>query len=186
MTILYIECNTEFSADMLLGAMLDMGASVYYIQNMLKDAGFEAEIMHDTVLRSGMDTEYAYTKCETTPQSPKIPDDVQDVFLKELCIKDASAEEICAVAAACYGVKCFSPDYIMCSRVLGTSDIQKEFLECIVNEEGAAPDGDMICVGYGAGENDVLRAALYSGGSDIEFAQLERYVANKQEEKCGQ
>ncbi len=174
MTILYIDCNTEFSADMLLGAMLDMGASVYYIQNMLKDAGFEAKIMHDTVLRSGMDAEYAYTKCKTTPKNPKIPDDVQDVFVKELCLKDASAEEVCAVAAACCGVKCFSPDYIICSRFLGTSDIQKEFLECIVNEEGTAPCGNMICVGYGAGENDILRVVLYQNNEYLSMGECEQ------------
>ena len=31
----------------------------------------------------------------------------------------------------------------------------------------------MICVGYGAGESDILRVVLYSTQSDVEFAQLE-------------
>ena len=174
MKILYIECNTEFSVDMLLGAMTDMGASVYYIQNMLKDAGFDAQVMHGSVRRCGMEAQYAYCKCENAPQIIQIPDDIKDIFVKDFCIDCACADEICAVAAACYGVKCFSPDYIMCSKVLGTSHIQKQFLRSIANEEGAAPDGDMICVGYGAGENDVLRVVLYQNNEDLSMGEYEQ------------
>ena len=173
MKILYIECNTEFTADMLLGAMIDMGASVYYIQNMLKDAGFDAQIMHDCVKRNGMEAEYAYCKFENEVQNLQIPDDIKDIFVKNFDITCVSLEEFCSILAACYGVKCFSPDYIVCSEFIGDSNIQKNFLKSICNEAGTPPEGNMICVGYGAGESDILRVVLYSTQSDVEFAQLE-------------
>ncbi len=176
MKILYIDCNSEFSADMLLGAMLDMGASKCYIQNMLKDAGFDAQVVNDSVRRHGMEAQYAYCKCESALQSIQIPNNIKDVFVKDFGKNCDCIEELCGVVAACYGVKCFLPDYIMCSKVTGTSDIQKEFLRCIVNEEGCAPSGNIICAGYGAGENDVLRAVLYLSESDLEFAEQNNAV----------
>lgn len=170
MNILYIESDTSFSSGMLLGAMIDMGASVYYIENKLIEAGFDANIIHDTVKRQGMEAEYAYCKCENPPQNISFS---HNIFIKKFCQDGKSNQEICDVAAACYAVESFSPDYIICSNISGDTETDKEFLSCISNEAGAVPDGYMMCVGYGAGDEDVLRVVLYSDGNDIDLAELE-------------
>ena len=148
MIILYIDCSGGFSQEMLLGALVDMGASPGYIQLCLQDGGIDAEILHSSVIRDGMEGTLAY------------------------CSGDKGTLE--AVFAA---IESFSPEFIICGNMPDSiSDEARELMERIANEYGAPPDGFIMCDGYGADFEDrysgLLRCVLYNCGEPVDMLEL--------------
>ncbi len=155
MTILYIDCTEGFSAEMLLGALIDMGASPSYISLILKDEGQDGEILHSRVVRDGMEGTLAYC----TPEEG-------------------------TVSALFAAVDSFSPEYIVCGNMPEVGEDTKKLMDMIANEYGLPPQGYIMCDGYGAASEDegkgLLRCVLYNcGDMDGEFAKetdLRMYV----------
>lgn len=173
MNILHIDNINSFNAEMLLGAMIDMGASVIYIQNSLKEMGFDAQIYHDTVKRNGMDAEYAYLKVKSIPQKITVPAEIAQMLVKPFDFADKGNEEICTFFAVMYAINTFSPDYVTYNSDIEKDGFDKQLLNCISNEQSVHAD-DIICVGYGAGDDDILRVILYKSGNDLILNELYR------------
>ncbi len=168
MITLFIDCNKEFSAQMLLGALIDMGLSPDMMDFLLMCDKLHLNVLRSNVVVNG--TEAVYACCKKKDGIKKnyaIPQTIKDLFIKEFNEADKSPEcidTICAAGLAIYG---FCPDYIMCSNLMGATAADREFLSCIINEEGNPPfDEPIISVGYGAGEKDVLRVVLYGNNDD--------------------
>ena len=139
MTVLYLDCAEGFSAEMLLGSIIDMGASPSYISMCLEDEGAEAEILHSRVVRDGMDATFAY------------------------CTPDE-----CTISAVFAAVESFSPEYIICGNMSEMNEEDRNLMDKIANEYGNPPDGYIMCDGYGAAPEDehkgLLRCVLYNCG----------------------
>ena len=172
MNILHIDNINSFSADMLLGAMIDMGASVIYIQNSLEEMGFDAHIYHDTVKRNGMEAEYSYLKVKSIPKKITVPQEIAQMLVKSFDFTDKTNEEICTFFAVMYAINSFSPEYITYNNDILKEKFDKELLNCISNEQTSCADGDIICVGYGAGDDDILRVILYKSGNNLLLNEL--------------
>ena len=193
MKVLYIDCFGGFTTSMLLGALIDMGASASFAEQELANMGMGVEIYSDRVQRSGMDAVYAYAKCV----GRQIECDFASKYENRLCSMCESlgetfgdSENVCLWAAALCGIDAFGADKIICSPLtegsgidkstsapvpdskgmelikkygipLRGADIQKELLshEGIVfvgenaDEFGVLPLGNILCIGYGAGED---------------------------------
>lgn len=155
MTVLYIDCAEGFSVEMLLGSLIDMGASPGYISLCLNDEGIDGEILHSRVIRNGMEGTLAY------------------------CTLDRGT--VSAVFAA---IESFSPEYIICGNMPEAGENEKKLMDNIANEYGTPPDGYIMCDGYGAApeeeEKGLLRCVLYNCGEPIaEYAKeidLRMYV----------
>lgn len=152
MTILYIDCAEGFSAEMLLGSLIDMGASPSYISLRLQDEGLDGEILHSRVLRNGMEGTLAY--CTPTKGT------------------------VSAVFAA---IESFSPEYIVCGNKSCISEEDKKLMDNIANEYGNPPDGYIMCDGYGAAPDEedkgLLRCVLYNCGEpSSESSSLVEYA----------
>lgn len=156
MTVLYIDCAEGFSVEMLLGSLIDMGASPGYISLRMKDEGTDGEVLHSAVVRNGMEGTLAYCSPEEGT--------VSSVFA---------------------AIESFSPEYIICGNMPVTSDDDKKLMDMIANEYGNAPDGYIMCDGYGAAPEDeegkgLLRCVLYNCGEPTaEYAKeidLRMYV----------
>ena len=172
MNILHIDNFKSFDENMLLGAMIDMGASPFYIENQLLDMGIDAKIYHDTVKRDGMEAEYAYVKINNMPSDIEIPDDIRHFILNPIDIKGKTNEQICTFFFFLYAINTFAPDFITCDNYEVENVFEKQILNCISNDKGGSYMGDIICVGYGAGDNDILRVVLLKSGNEINFSQL--------------
>lgn len=141
MITLYIDCADGFLPEMLLGALVDMGASVGFIEQQLEALNCGTDILHSGVKRHGMEATFAY--CAN-------PDSLQSAVF-------------CAV-------ECFAPDYIICGNMPdGCGDESRQFMDKIANEYGTAPRGYVMCDGYGAApeeltEYGLLRVVLYNCG----------------------
>lgn len=141
MTVLYIDCTEAIAPQMLLGALIDMGASVGYVEQCMADAGCQGQILHSPVSRQGMEATFAYC---TEPSS--------------LC--DAVA----------FATECFLPDKIVCGNLSETIDFDWiDFLNKLSPEISDAPDGYVMCDGYGAApvelsDSAVMRVVLYNCG----------------------
>ena len=148
MIALYIDCSAGFSPEMLLGALIDMGSSPGYIQLCLQDGGIDAELLHSSVLRDGIEGTLAY------------------------CSGDIGTVE--AVFAA---IESFAPGYIVCGNMPDdTSDEARELMDKIANDYGAPPEGFVMCDGYGADFEDrhsgLLRCVLYNCGEPDGMMEL--------------
>lgn len=176
MITLYIECNKEFSVQMLLGALIDMGVSCDTLELLLKNENIDSEIFCSTVVVNG--TEATYACCATKDDVNKIgafPKQVNDLFLKKFNTDGKDDKFINLVCAAGMAIYDFLPDYIICSNIMGISCADIEFLRCITNEEGNPPyDQQVLSVGYGAGQKDVLRVVLY-GSQQPEALKTEAF-----------
>lgn len=172
MNILHIDNINSFGINMLLGAMIDMGASVFYIENQLHDMGIDAKIYHDTVKRQGMEAEYAYVKVKSMADNVKIPSDISRLLINPIDVKEKTSEQVCTLFAGLFAINTFAPDVITCNNFDVDNQFDKYVLNCISNDKNCFDDGEIICVGYGAGDNDILRVVLYKSGSEIIFTQF--------------
>jgi uncharacterized protein (DUF111 family) len=172
MNILHIDNFKSFDTNMLLGAMIDMGASPFYIENQLGDMGIDAKIYHDTVKRDGMEAEYAYVKINKMPSDVKIPDDIKNFILNPIDMNDKTDEEICTFFAGLFAIDTFAPDFITCKNYDEEKEFERQILKCISNDQSDSYNGDVICVGYGAGDNDILTVVLCKSGNEVIFTQL--------------
>lgn len=190
MKVLYIDCFGGFDTNMLLGALLDMGASAVYTEQMLRDMGFEADILSEKTVRKDIEAVYAYTKCI---QKEDIEDFKYKTLLTNMCDalgeQYSESENICTWAAVLSCMECFGVEKIICSPLsdgsgadasgypipspqvlkyaknyhipIRTTDVQREIIssEGIVfigenaDDFGMLPVGNIMCIGYGAGEN---------------------------------
>ena len=126
MKLLYIDCFSGFTTEMLFGALIDMGAPKGYIEEELKKSGFEAEIISDTVKRGDMDCVYAYVKChlkecgdkkETFKNLLKLQC-MEEEFLKANNFRSSVEPEILCMWLAClYAIESFQIDAVICSDV---------------------------------------------------------------------
>lgn len=187
MKVLYIDCFGGFDTNMLLGALIDMGASPIYTEQQLINEGIEADIVSDRVNKSGIDAVFAYTRCIRT-------ENAGDTRLKNMCeaLGESNNENICLWAAALCCMECFGVEKIICSPVadgsgtdsvtglpvpgvevlellkkyripVKTVDAARElitsegavFLGENADEFGMLPVGNILCIGYGAGEENV-------------------------------
>lgn len=195
MKVLYIDCFAGFTSSMLLGALIDMGASAGFAVSELRNIGIEADIISDRISRSGMEAVFAYAKCI----SREIDSDFtskHEILLRNMCdsagVDYATNENVCQWAAVLSCIDCFGADKIICSPLtdgsgidqktncpvpstevltllkrynipVGTIDVKKEliskegavFLGEAIDEFGFLPLGNILCVGYGAGEDDI-------------------------------
>lgn len=178
---------------MLLGALVDMGASAVYTEQELSCMGMDADIICDRVKRSGMEAVFAYAKCRSceTESNMKYKSKLENMC-EALGEDYASSENICQWAAVLSCIDCFGADKIICSPITDGSgidcvtgkpvpeaatielikkyripirniDVQKElisaegtvFLGENADEFGMLPVGNILCIGYGAGEENV-------------------------------
>ena len=170
MKTLYIECNREFSPEMLVGAIIDMGAPAGFIELQLKNCGIDAQIEHGTVKISG--TEAVFAKCDVTDTEncPRVlPRQIEDYLLKTVLPENPSPQQIACVCAACFALIFCDADYIVANRTTGFGE-NDFFIKAVANEEGNPPaDAPVIDVGYGAGKSDVLRAVLYGTEEQLSY-----------------
>ena len=126
MKLLYIDCFSGFTTEMLFGALIDMGAPKGYIEEELKKSGFEAEIIADTVKRGDMDCVSAYVKCHSKEYGDK-KENFKN-FLKLQCMEEeflkannfigsVDTEILCMWLACLYAIESFQIDAVICSDV---------------------------------------------------------------------
>lgn len=186
MKVLYIDCFGGFDTNMLLGALIDMGASPIYTEQELISKGIEADIVSDRVRRSGIDAVFAYTRCVRNENS-------EDKKIKNMCdaLGECDNDNICLWSAVLCCIECFGVEKIICSPIadgsginhsgmpvpsvdvmellkkyhipIKTVDVGRELVSCEgavflgenVDEFGMLPVGNIMCIGYGAGEENV-------------------------------
>ena len=169
MNTLFIENDLNFTAEMLLGAMIDMGASVSYIENKLESSGIDAKIYHDTVIRNGMEAEFAYVKCGKECENIIIDDEIKSISSGTFDFNNKTTEQTALILAVLYAVICFLPDCIVCRGDYGKQALDRQIIKNLSNEQSDFVSGEVVCVGYGAGEEDILRCVIYSDGNGIEL-----------------
>lgn len=191
MKVLYIDCFGGFDTGMLLGALIDMGASSVYTEQELALSGIEADILSDKVSRGGIEAVFAYTRCMRIENTQ---DSKYALRLENMCeaLGERSNESICLWAAVMSCIECFGAEKIICSPVTDGSGIDEKngrlipdveimeylkkykipvktvdaprelisregvvFLGENVDEFGVLPVGSIMCIGYGAGEENV-------------------------------
>ena len=102
----------------------------------------------------------------------KIPDDIKNFILNPVDVKDKSEEQICTFFAGLYAINTFAPDFITCKNYDEEKEFERQILKCISNDQSDSYNGDVICVGYGAGDNDILTVVLCKSGNEVIFTQL--------------
>jgi len=182
MRILYIDCFFGFDASMLLGALIDAGASPEGIKNDLDTSleNFKLNVTQTT--RHFIECKKAYVSgngCKTE-------------FVKEINSKYPLSQgtDTASMEAVLSAIEMLNIEYIMCSdigikdgtdgevlKIFESSGIETlpaedsspvinisdaVFLKSIVNECGPKPQMDIIAIGYGAGGEDEEKAHLVS------------------------
>lgn len=145
MKTLYIDCFAGFTTEMLLGALIDMGASADYICAELKEKGIEAVIEHSAQKRGGMDC------CLARVTSTADDETARRVLGKNLApvcalYPQADAAQLCAWAAAMIAAESFGVCSIACSVLSDGHGIDTEsgvpvpspFVMTMLEKSGAA------------------------------------------------
>lgn len=195
MKVLYIDCFAGFTSSMLLGALIDMGASAGFAVSELANTGIEADIISDRISRCGMEAVFAYAKCISREVNSDFSS-AHEMLLRTMCDSIGeefeNSENVCGWAAVLSCIDCFGADKILCSPLtdgsgidqktndpvpdadvlsllkkynipVRTADVRKEliskegavFLGETIDEFGLLPLGNILCVGYGAGEDNI-------------------------------
>lgn len=215
MKVLYIDCFGGFTSSMLLGALIDMGASANFACVELKHMGIEADIISDRINRCGMEAVFAYAKClcRESDICTRYEALIQ-AMCEELGEDFTQSENVCTWAAVLCCMDFFGADKIICSPLTDGSgidastgepipsarvadiarkykmpirsiDVQSTlvssegavFLGEAVDEFGVLPLGNILCIGYGAGEvkdstcPNIVRCVLTETDDGSVFAQ---------------
>lgn len=114
MKTLYIDCFAGFTTEMLLGALLDMGASADYICAELKECGLSVTIERSAAVRGGMNCTLAHVTCADDDGAARAKLGVRLESLCALC-PQATAAQLCAWAAVMIAAESFGADGFACS-----------------------------------------------------------------------
>lgn len=129
MKVLYIDCFGGFSSSMLLGALIDMGASAIYAQSKAEAMGIQTEIYSDRVNREGIDAVFAYAKCTGRHIECQFSSEYE-LKLKNMCDSLGESfdksENICTWAAVLSCIHSFGAEKIICSPLADGSGIDAE------------------------------------------------------------
>lgn len=114
MKTLYIDCFAGFTTEMLLGALIDMGASADYICAELKESGLTVTVERSAAIRGGMDCTLARVKCAEDDSAVR---EKLGISLESLCAlcPDATAAQLCAWAAVMIAAESFGASGFACS-----------------------------------------------------------------------
>ena len=178
MRILYMDCFLGFDASMLLGALVDAGASTDKIEQCLKDKGINASLSVKTTTRSSINCKRVLTLANTRDD---IDVAMEDDFISSVIGSYGSCEgtDAVSIAAVLCAIEQFDIEYILTSEVslgectdgrvltildnagihLAPSDESNKnmqpadaaFLARLSNECGPRPNMTIISIGYGAG-----------------------------------
>ncbi len=164
---------------MLLGALIDMGASPSYIESALSDMGAKVTIETTITKRSKMECTLAKVTAEECAQKISFSNEIMSMAEK---MPEYTYNELCVFASVICAIESFDADFIMCSEVsdgyrdnetvysilknanipINSLPVDKSLISCegavflsqIVNECDILPLGNVKSIGYGAGEED--------------------------------
>ena len=129
MKVLYIDCLGGFTSSMLLGALIDMGASVAYAEQMSESAGIKTEIYSDRVRRGGTDAVFAYAKCMGRQTEPEFFSEYE-LKLRNMCESlgedFAQSDNICTWLAVLHCIQSFGAECVICSPLADGSGIDEK------------------------------------------------------------
>ena len=125
MKTLYIDCFAGFTTEMLLGALIDMGASADYICAELKESGLTVTIDRTAAVRGGISCVLARVSCAEDD------DAVREKIggrLKSVCAlyPEASAPQLCAWAAVMIAAESFGVSAVACSLLSDGHGVDSE------------------------------------------------------------
>ena len=164
---------------MLLGALIDMGASPSYIESALSDMGAKVTIETYLTKRSKMECTLAKVTTEESKEKTAFSEKIMSMAEK---MPECTYNELCIWASVICAIESFDIDFIMCSEIndgyvdnetiysilknanipTNSLPVEKSLISCegavflsqVVNECDILPLGDVKSVGYGAGGED--------------------------------
>ena len=164
---------------MLLGALIDMGASPSYIESSLYEMGAKVKIENSLTKRSKMECTLAEVITEDMGKNFSLG---KKTMLMAEKMPECTNEELCTWASVICAIESFDAEFIMCSEVndgyrenetiynilknadipINTLPVDKSLISLegavllsqTVNECDILPLGNVKSVGYGAGEED--------------------------------
>ena len=179
MKVLYIDCFAGFTSEMLLGALIDMGASPSYIESALSETGAKVTIDASVTKRSKMECTLAKVTAEKAKEKISFSEKILSMAEK---MPECTHRELCVFASVICAIEYFDADYIMCSEIndgyrenetvynilknanipINSLPTDKSLISCegavflsqTVNECDILPLGNVKSVGYGAGSED--------------------------------
>ena len=177
MRILYMDCFLGFDAQMLLGALIDAGASVEIIRKDFENAGISADISISNTLRCSISCKRAEVITDSKPESYFVDNPMISSIFKDFEITPGT--DPVTVMAVIFATEQLGIDYIISSDIslpentdgrvlelLESANIEispsdgstrsmepadAAFLIRISNENGPKPSMEILSIGYGAG-----------------------------------